>query len=496
MRIGPDLSARVVCLTLGAALAMGVSLLYAGDEEPSGKPPAPASNEPDGLDELDAAELPPKAKAESSPAIKEPSGPNLLDPTPAKKLKPPSADKPDQSGAARSPAADNSTPGEAKPDPKRESPAAAGSGAAVPSGDAMVLHAHSLTTTAKTVADYTKILGTCQQGIRLGLSPETDAYARRLMSWAYNRRGELLAEQGHDTVALADFEAAVYNDKTRWRAYHNRGVSYAMMGRHKEAIADFNRTLELNATYANAYFNRGEVRYELGEFDEALQDYSRAIQLESDDPMFYNSRGHAYYRMGKFREAAYDYTVAVRLNPQYAAALTNRGDLYTDLGFYEKAVADYQKAVRYDPGFVRAYLSAAWLMATCPDEKFRSVEGALEAISKAEQNESQNDFRYLDTLAAVHANAGNYAEAQRVLKRAVELAPPDTADVLTARLDLYKQQKAFRIAPRPVAAIAQQPRAGGAQQSNFEEPAGPRSVQKQKTPTPAQRKPPLRVPRY
>jgi len=341
-------------------------------------------------------------------------------------------------------------------------------------GDRHIHEAYAQTGDARKVADYTQIVQLCQEGIRAGVSRETDKYARRLMSWAYNRRGELLAEQGHDTIALADFEAAIANDKTRWRAYHNRGVSLALLGRHRSAISDFNRTLEINPQYANAYFNRAEVRYELGDLESAIVDYSRAIKLDPNDVAFYNSRGHTHYRLGKYREAARDFTLAIRLDPHNSEALTNRGDLYTALGYYGRAVRDYQEAIRSNLEFGRAYLSSAWLMATSPNADYRSVEGALDAIEKAVAYGVPKNLRYLETLAAVQANAGDFEAAQATLKRAIQISPAGSSDRYAAKIKQYAQGKPLRIAPQPLAEsepqIASQPRSGSARQSNFEEP--------------------------
>ena len=325
---------------------------------------------------------------------------------------------------------------------------------AASAGDTFIAKAHAQSTAAISVSDYTQILELCQRGIHAGVSEESDGYTRRLMSWAYNRRGELLSEQGHDTLALVDFEAAIQNDKSRWRAYHNRGVSLALVGKHRDAIADFNRTVEINPRFANAYFNRGEVFYELGELESAIRDYTRAIKLQPDDAAFHASRGHTYHRLGQYREAAHDYTVGLRLDGENAAVRCNRGDLYAELGYYKQAVADYQEAVRSDSKLARAYLSSAWMMATCIDVTYRSVEGSLDAMTQAAKLGGQQDHRFLDILAAVQANAGNYNQARQTLEKALETAPEEYRGQYATRLDLYEKRQPFRVNPRPLPEVA------------------------------------------
>jgi tetratricopeptide (TPR) repeat protein len=331
-------------------------------------------------------------------------------------------------------------------------------------GDAYIFKAHSLSSTAKTISEYSEILQLCERGIHYGVGNETSDYTKRLMSWAYNRRGEMLAEQGHDTLALEDFEASIISDKSRWRAYHNRGVSLAMLGKHKEALLDFSHAIELNPKYANAYFNRAEVLYEMSDYEGAVRDYTRAIKVEPNDAAMYNSRGHTYYRLGKYREAAQDYTVGIRLDPNNPAPLVNRGDLYAELGYYERAVSDFQEAVRCEPTYGRAFLSSAWLMATCPDAQFRSINGALNAMTKAEKLLGHDDHRYLDTLAAVQANAGNFGEARKTSEKAAEMAPDSLTEAYAERLAMYDRKLPFRSSPRAMPKVEAMPQGESTQQ--------------------------------
>jgi tetratricopeptide (TPR) repeat protein len=301
--------------------------------------------------------------------------------------------------------------------------------------------------TAKVESDYTNIIDLCRAGIEGGLTPKTEIYAGRLMAWALNRRGEMRARDGRDALALKDFDAAVGLDPTLWRAVHNRGVSYATLGKYKQAIADFDRTIQMKKNYPNAYFNRGELLYEMGEFPAAIENYNQAIRLAPGDSAALNSRGHAQYRMRHYREAIADYTESIRLQPDNAAAYTNRGDAYADLRQWGQAAEDYRAAIRRNAKLGRAYQSAAWLMATCPDRQFRNSRLAVPTAERAIELDGENDFRYLATLAAAQASAGNFDEAQKVQARVLKLAPKADLARNERRLKLYQQHIPFREAP-------------------------------------------------
>ncbi|MDP6444175.1 MAG: tetratricopeptide repeat protein, partial [Pirellulaceae bacterium] len=243
---------------------------------------------------------------------------------------------------------------------------------------------YARTKTAKTLNDFTTVIELCEKARTYKLSKPNYEYLNRLEAWAYNKRGESnadkaasLTESGDlkqaeelDAVALKDFSKAVEFDPKRWKAVHNRGVSYAMVGKYEEAIGDFTRTLELNPKYINGWFNRAEIRYEIGEYGKAIGDYDRAIELDPKDVGAYTSRGHSFFQLRRIEEAIRDYSKVLQLAPGNADAYVNRGDAYRARGQWDVAAADYRKAVAIDNNSGRAYQSAAWLMATCPDERF------------------------------------------------------------------------------------------------------------------------------
>jgi tetratricopeptide (TPR) repeat protein len=369
------------------------------------------------------------------------------------------SDAPPQ-GAGASPAAvvettrqaDQSPGGAATAPTAQAAPAANGSG-----GKPLVEEAFAKSKAATTEADYTTIIDLCRRAQGQGLSPKLDAYSQRLMSWAYNRRGEALVAQQRDTEALADFESAARLNPESWRAVHNRGVSYAAEGRTKEAIADFDRTIKLNPGYANAYYNRGELAYGQGRFEDAIRDYTAAIDLGPADAAMYNSRGHAHYRLQQFGDALREYGRALEMDPKYAVALVNRGDTYADVGRYAEAAADYRAAIAADASLGRAYTAAAWLMATCPDAHYRNDKLAIEAAQKAIQLDGEN-YRNLETLAAAQASNGLFAEAKDTQERAIAKAPREQLVAAEKRMALYQRDLAYREVSQQQAVAANQAR--------------------------------------
>jgi tetratricopeptide (TPR) repeat protein len=316
--------------------------------------------------------------------------------------------------------------------------------------------AYALTTSAKTIEDFTKIIEMCNEGLALETKDSYIDYGKSLAGWAHNKRGEAYAalpaesaeeRQKNEETALADFEKAVEFDSKKWRHYHNRSVSYALVGKYEEAMRDCAKVIELQPNFAKAYYNRGELYFQQGKLSEAIRDYTRAIELDPSAPNPYNSRGFAYYKQNNTRAALADYNRALQIDERHYEALINRGDVYADSARFSYAIRDYLAAVEAEPNQARAYLSAAWFRATCPEKQHQSAELALRSARKAIELGGES-WRSLDVLAAALARAGQFKEAAQTQQRAIQLAADAGVDAETTklqalRLSRYESGKAY-----------------------------------------------------
>jgi tetratricopeptide (TPR) repeat protein len=331
--------------------------------------------------------------------------------------------------------------GEADPEP---SDGPADEQAEALSGKELLDRAYDETKRAQTEADYTAILEQCQEALAHDLDERQLAYANSLMAWTLNRRGEVRSAAGAEAEALADFEEAVTFDPERWKAIYNRGVSYANAGRLDEALADFNRTIALMPEFTKAHFNRAEVRFALGEVHASLEDYSETIRLAPQHAEAYTCRGFAHYSLGEVEAALADFNEAIRLDPNSATAYVNRGDVYGDRGDFARATQDYRRALEIDSRSARAYLSWGWLMATCPNERFRNADMAVQYATAAVRLVGEDHYRYLAVLAAAQANAGQFDEAQEIQSKVIALCPEDEKPAQEKRLGLYASNQPLR----------------------------------------------------
>jgi len=305
------------------------------------------------------------------------------------------------------------------------------------------------TTTAETNRDFGEIVYYLDKALASrAIVPEHRKYARQLKGWAHNRLGENFSQQGKEAAALTQFELAVDLNFKHWKALHNRGVSYAMSERFDEALQDFASTIRIHPQYANAWFNRAEVFVRLGKTAVAIENYSQAITLKADDAGYYKARGKAYRIVRKYPQAHVDLDKALALDSQSAAIYIERGDLWLIGGNFEKSAADYRTAVYTDKQSSAAFQRIAWMMATCPDIRYRDAKRAIAFAQQAIRLHGNEHFRYLDTLAAAHANADEFDLAIEKQTIALKLAEGNATGRelkhLKQRLEQYSRKLPHR----------------------------------------------------
>jgi hypothetical protein len=96
------------------------------------------------------------------------------------------------------------------------------------------------------------------------------------------------------------------------------------------------------------------------------------------------------------------------------------------------------------PDHAEARNKRAWLCATCPETAYRSGELAVQDATRACALTEWKSWQYLDTLAAAHAEAGDFAAAVQRQKQAMSLAEAVHQPQMSQRLALYQQGQPYR----------------------------------------------------
>lgn len=262
---------------------------------------------------------------------------------------------------------------------------------------------------------------------------------------------EKLIELGKFDQAIAECTKAIELDPKFARAYCDRGFAYLSKGEYDKAISDSTEAIELRPSPAwasFAYYVRGAAYRINNQYDKAIFDYNKVIEL---NPEFaaeaYYNRGLIYYYKDQFDRSISDYNKTIELNPKFAEAYRRRGDMWKRKGEYDNTVADYKKAVELKPMHPEAYNSLAWLLATCPNSRYRNGAKAIELAEKA--LEIKEVAYIMDTLAAAYAEAGRFEDATMTQEEAIALSKKEgstrnTIDEYVVRLNSYKANKPWR----------------------------------------------------
>jgi tetratricopeptide (TPR) repeat protein len=292
-------------------------------------------------------------------------------------------------------------------------------------------------------------------------------------------RGECYAAIGDTDKALQDFAQALVEDPQHAPDYLMARASLQLeCENYQGVIADCNRVLELNPEHPAAlrlrglahrelhnlhqaeidltesirhddrsvmtWLARATVRLDLKQYSAAAQDCEIAIQLAPQTTRAYSLRGMCRQNLGDMSGALSDFNEAVRQSPEQPMIYNLRASVHYKLGQYTRAVQDHIEALKRNPRDAGTFNQIGWLRATAPDPDVRNGRQAKECATRACELSEWQEPGFLDTLAAAYAECGEFEEAIKWQKKALEIALDASIEDYESRLKLYEDGKAYR----------------------------------------------------
>jgi tetratricopeptide (TPR) repeat protein len=277
--------------------------------------------------------------------------------------------------------------------------------------------------------------------------------------------------------------------------YHiNRGLAYGNLKKYDLAIADFLKAVELAEPFSPlsdqiiiaGVYNWAFSLYSKQDYGHAVLAFSEVIKRASGtklEAVGYAGRARARYRTKDVASALADYDEALRHNPDpVVAAITridrskiesdrndleralddcakaiellpnrdfvylNRARVLTDSGRYDRALADCDKACAVEPKSPWGHDYCAWIIATCPEGKYRDGKKAVNEATRACELTEWKSPTCLETLAAAAAESGDFEAAAKWQSKAIELLNDDdeTKARFRDRLELFRKRQPYR----------------------------------------------------
>lgn len=337
--------------------------------------------------------------------------------------------------------------------------------------------------------------------LREGRAEEAAADFRRIVeiepdsAEAHQQLGLALIAQQNLDEAMESFKKAAELAPTEVGPLINQARVLGGKREYENALAVLDKALSIEPDSVPVLMFRVQVHLQNGEFEKAITDLDQVISLRSDSEEGVQARrvkAEIFFQTDRFTEAAktlqevvdrvpddadlltqlavfhlFDdnyaaaidsFSKVIELEGDNVAALKGRSDAYLSVGEHAKAIADYERAIKLAPEDDAILNNFSWVLATSPHDELRNGTRALELAEKACEVTEYQAPHILSTLAAAHAELGDFEKAREWSTKAVALEKEQLAakeeqgeettteqlDQLEAELESYKQEKPWR----------------------------------------------------
>ncbi len=267
------------------------------------------------------------------------------------------------------------------------------------------------------------------------------------------QRARVKAIQGADTEAFADIDRLIdirpedeRDILMQQQARLLRARIRQQAGDAEEALVDVEAVLEQDDENSPALEIKGLIAAERENYPEAIRIFRKLVQLNRDDPVVLSQLGMLYLAAKQPREAIRRFTKALDIDAENFPSRRGRSDAEISIGDHQAALADLEKAHALKPDDTSILNNLAWLLATSPDDGIRDADRAIELATKACEATEWKAGHIISTLAAAHAEKGDFEKAREYSRKAVETteASDEVREQLRGELASYEAGKPWR----------------------------------------------------
>lgn len=279
----------------------------------------------------------------------------------------------------------------------------------------------------------------------------------------FKLRALLHQRMGNNAAATADLDAALKLQPKDPIALLQRAELSLSEKDVASAKADLKTAMNLAPRLAGdvkALALKAQIAIVEERVSDAINTMTTIAEKFPDEP-FWQLRLATLYSMDSRPRRAIDVLSSVlRRDPENVAVLRTRGDTLLSVGDHAAAINDYEdaidslgseEAVQADPSLSEEaaglYNNLAWVLSTSTLDEVRDGEKALRYGIKASELTEYKEAHVLSTLAAAHAENGDFEAARRWSEKAVQIATEqghDQIEQLQQEFEAYQKDEPWR----------------------------------------------------
>jgi len=239
---------------------------------------------------------------------------------------------------------------------------------------------------------------------------------------AHSMLAKIHMKKGNTVKALERFAMAVEANPARPKSYCYWALALMQTGQFKDAEDKLKKCLEFSPNYVHALELLGQILAKTKKLEEALQKLQRVVVLEPKRVSTRKLLARILSHLGRPNEALEHLRIACEITPSDHLVLTEMGGLLAHLGKHSNSIPYFRRALKYEAGNDRARNGLAWALATHPIKSSRDGAEATRHAELACRNTRWGNPIFMRTLAASHAENGDFKAAVDICKKALKIA--------------------------------------------------------------------------
>ena len=233
-------------------------------------------------------------------------------------------------------------------------------------------------------------------------------------------RAAVQMDSGHPEKALEDLAEAHRLKPNVHYPLTVRAKAYEMLGENKKAFEDYDKVLKFETNNLSVFLGRARVLHEMGRTDQALIDLDRAIKFAPSCIQAYLQRALLWEFKREDLAALMDYDRAAIADPNDPEVPTARGGHWLRKKSYAKALEQFEAALKLESEHVNALTGKALILANVKSQSLFDPKHAVDLANKACDLSGWKDATAIETLGIAHAATGNFPEAAKFVKQALD----------------------------------------------------------------------------